>query len=183
MLAASRARTGAYGEKDGNPMMRRFLPGIAALLLALALQAIAPGAAVAQGQPLQGVRVVKVIMPEPGEQGQTCGLERQALEQAFFEPLGKRGWGEAASGTGYRLFLRTTTITYVEGTCITYAEAQLLLITRYFGADGQQEQSGKVLIWADGGLYASDTREHAETVKRAMRGLAERLGARWDAVN
>lgn len=164
-------------------MMSRSLPGVAALLLALGLQGIAPGAAFAQGQPLHDVRVVKVTMPEPGEQGQTCGLARQALERAFFEPLGKRGWREAASGTGYRLFLRTTTITYVQDTCITYAEAQLLLITRYFDATGQQEQSGKVLIWADGGLYASDTREHAETVKRAMRGLGERLGARWDAVN
>jgi len=164
-------------------MMCRFLPGVVALLSALALQMLTPGAAAAQSQPLHDVRVVKVIMPEPGEQGQSCGLERQALERAAFEPLGKRGWREAASGTGYRLFLRTTTITYVEDTCVTYAEAHLLLITRYIDAAGQQEQSGKVLIWADGGLYASDTREHAETVKRAMRGLGEKLGARWDAAN
>lgn len=152
-------------------------------LLALGPLLLAPPAAVAQDQPLHDVRVVKVTMPEPDAQGQSCGLERQALERAFFEPLGKRGLATAATGTGYRLALRTTTITYLEGSCVTYAEAQLLLATRYVDGVNQQEQSGSVLLWHDGGLYASDSREHAAAVARAMRTLGEDLGARWDAAN
>jgi len=163
--------------------MRRVMLRTLRPLLWLAPLVLALPSALAQDQPLHDVRVFKVTMPAPDEQGQSCGLERQALERAFFEPLGKRGLGTAASGTGYRLALRTTTIAYLEGSCVTYAEAQLLLATRYVDGVNQQEQSGNVLLWHDGGLYASDSREHAAAVERAMRTLGDDLGARWDAAN
>lgn len=163
--------------------MRKSSLGALALLVGLGLQGLSSGAAVAQSEPLHGVLVVKLSMPEPDAAGKSCGLDRTTLEQAFFEPLSKRGIQTAPSGTGYRLFIRATTISYLEGTCVSYAEAQLLLATRFFDPANKQEQSGNVLLWADGGLYASDSREHADTVKQAMRALAERLGQRWDAAN
>lgn len=149
----------------------------------LAPLVLAPAAAVAQSDPLHGVREVKLTMPEPGEAGLSCGLDRRALETAFFEPLAGRGIRAVESGTGYRLFLRATTVTYLEGSCVSYAEAQLLLTTRYFDAANQQEQSGNVQLWADGGLFATDSREHAGTLERAMRRLGEKLAARWDVAN
>ena len=79
--------------------------------------------------------------------------------------------------------MRTTTIAYLEETCVTYVEAQLLLTTRYQDAANQQERSGHVLLWSDGGLQASDKREHGATVERAMRRLGGGLAARWDAAN
>jgi len=148
------------------------------LLLSLSLSATG-----AQGDPLHNVRTVKLTMPEPGEAGATCGLSRERLELAFFEPLAERGLEAAASGTGYRLFLRTTTIGYLEETCVSYIEAQLLLTTRYQDAANQQERSGHVLLWSDGGLHASDQREHGAAIERAMRRLGGNLAARWDAAN
>jgi hypothetical protein len=144
---------------------------------------LAPGVAVAQSDPLHNVREVKLTMPEPGEAGKSCGLSRQLLETAFFEPLAERGLRVVASGTGYRLFLRATTIAYLEESCVSYVEAQLLLATRYQDSANQQEQSGNVQLWADGGLFASDSREHGATVEREMRGLGRKLAARWDAAN
>lgn len=163
--------------------MRRSLAGALALLLSLVFLSFAPGAAVAQSDPLHNVREAKLTMPEPGEAGAKCGLSRQPLQSAFFAPLAQRGIRAVESGTGYRLFIRATTISYLEGSCVSYVEAQLLLTTRYFDAANQQEHSGNVQLWADGGLFASDSREHAATVERAMRRLGDKLAARWDAAN
>jgi hypothetical protein len=161
--------------------MRRSSLGAIALLLSLALWAA--GATGAWGDPLHNVRAVKLTMPEPGEAAETCGLSREALETAFFKPLAERGIEVVASGTGYRLFLRATTIEYLEETCVSYIEAQLLLTTRYQDAANQQERSGHVQLWADGGLFASDAREHLATLERGMRRLGGNLAARWDAAN
>ena len=158
--------------------MRRSSLGALMLLLSLAFSAT-----LAQGDPLSNVRAVKLTMPEPGEAAANCGLSRERLELAFFEPLAERGLEAVVSGTGYRLFVRTTTIAYLEETCVTYVEAQLLLTTRYQDAANQQERSGHVLLWSDGGLHASDKREHGATVERAMRRLGGGLAARWDAAN
>lgn len=161
-----------------NRLMPRSLFGALSLLLALA-----PWPAGAQSDPLHNVREVKLIMAEPGEAAQSCGLTRQALETAFFAPLAERGIRSVVSGTGYRLLLRATTITYLEESCVSYVEAQLLLTTRYQDSANQQEQSGNVELWTDGGLYASDSREHAATLERAMRRLGGALAQRWDAAN
>lgn len=143
----------------------------------------APGVAGAQSDPLHNVRDVKLIAAEPGEAGQSCGLSRQAMESAFFAPLAERGIRSVASGTGYRLLLRATTITYLEETCVSYVQAELLLTTRYQDAANQQEQSGNVQLWSDGGLFASDRREHAAALEREMRRLGGALAQRWDAAN
>lgn len=161
--------------------MARSSIGALALLLSLALWAV--GATGARGDPLSNVRAVKLTMPELGEAAQTCGLDREALEAAFFKPLAERGIQAVASGTGYRLFLRATTIGYLEETCVSYIEAQLLLTTRYQDTANQQERSGHVQLWADGGLFASDIREHLATLEREMRALGGKLAARWDAAN
>ncbi len=161
--------------------MRRSSVGALALLLSLALWAA--GATGAQGDPLHNVRAVKLTMPEPSQAAESCGLSREALESAFFKPLAERGIQIVTSGTGYRLFLRTTTISYLEETCVSYIEAQLLLTTLYQDAANQQERSGHVQLWADGGLFASDGREHAATLEREMRRLGGNLAARWDAAN
>ena len=161
--------------------MRRSSLGALALLLSLTFSAAGP--TMAWGDPLHNIRAVKLTMPELGEAAETCGLSREALETAFFEPLAERGIQVAASGTGYRLFLRATTIGYLEGTCVSYIEAQLLLTTRYQDTANQQERSGHVQLWADGGLFASDAREHLATLERGMRRLGSSLAARWDAAN
>jgi len=161
--------------------MPRSPVGALALLLTLALWSA--GATGAWGDPLQNVRAVKLTMPEPGEAAENCGLSREALESAFFKPLAERGIEVVTSGTGYRLFLRAITISYLEGTCVSYIEAQLLLTTRYQDTANQQERSGHVQLWADGGLFASDAREHLTTLERGMRRLGDTLAARWDAAN
>ncbi len=161
--------------------MRRSSVGALALLLTLALWAA--GATGAWGDPLHNVRAVKLTMPEPGQAAESCGLSREALESAFFKPLAERGIRIVTSGTGYRLFLRATTIGYLEETCVSYIDAQLLLTTRCQDAANQQERSGHVQLWADGGLFASDGREHAATLEREMRRLGGNLAARWDAAN
>ncbi len=161
--------------------MRRSSLGALALLLSLALWAA--GATGAWGDPLHNVRAVKLTMPEPGEAAEACGLSREALESAFFKPLAERGIQVVTSGTGYRLFLRAITISYLEETCVSYIDAQLLLTTRYQDAANQQERSGHVQLWADGGLFASDRREHSATLEREMRRLGGSLAERWDAAN
>lgn len=153
---------------------------LGALLLLLSLS-FSPTQA--QGDPLSNVRAVKLTMPVPGEVGQSCGLDRDRLELAFFEPLAERGLEAVVSGTGYRLFLRTTTIAYLEETCVSYVEAQLLLTTRYQDTANQQERSGHVQLWSEGGLHASDKREHGAAVERALRAMGNALAARWDAAN
>ena len=156
---------------------------IGALVLLLSLALWAAGATGARGDPLHNVRAVKLTMPELGEAAQTCGLDREALEAAFFKPLDQRGIEAVASGTGYRLFLRAVTIGYLEETCVSYIEAQLLLTTRYQDAANQQERSGHVLLWSDGQLLASDAREHATTLEHGMLKLGSALAARWDLAN
>ena len=158
--------------------MPRSLLGALSLLLALM-----PWPAGAQSDPLHNVREVKLTMAEPGEAARSCGLNRQALESVFFAPLAERGIRSVVSGTGYRLLLRTTTISYLEESCVSYVEAKLLLTTRYQDSANQQEQSGNVELWANGGLYASDRREHAASVERAMRRLGGEFAQRWDAAN
>ena len=60
----------------------------------------------------------------------------------------------------------------------------MLLTTRYQDAANQQERSGHVQLWSDGGLFASDGREHLTvTLERGMRRLGSNLAARWDAAN
>jgi hypothetical protein len=161
--------------------MPRSLVGALALLLSLALWAA--GATGAWGDPLHNVRAVKLTMPEPGEAAEACGLSREALESAFFKPLAERGIQVVTSGTGYRVFLRAITISYLEETCVSYIDAQLLLTTRYQDTANQQERSGHVQLWADGGLFASDRREHSATLEREMRRLGGSLAERWDAAN
>ena len=137
----------------------------------------ATGATGAWGVPLRNVWAVKLTMPEPDEAAENCGLIRKALESAFFKPLAERGIEVVTSGTGYRLFLRATTIGYLEEACVSYIEAQLLLTTRYQDTANQQERSGHVLLWADGGLFASDVRELLATLEREMRARRQTGGA------
>ena len=164
--------------------MPRSSIGALSLLLSLAMSLIsAAGAGDAWGDPLQNVLAVKLTMPEPGAGTVACGLSRAPLEAAFFAPLARRGVEAVTSGTGYRIFLRATTIGYLEKTCVSYVEAQLLLTTRYQDAANQQERSGHVLLWSDGGLFASDARQHQGTLERAMGRLGDKLAARWDIAN
>jgi len=44
--------------------------------------------------------------------------------------------------------LGATTVGYLEETCVSYIEAQLLLTTRYQDTANQQERSGHVPLWA-----------------------------------
>ena len=158
--------------------MDRSWLGAMALLLSVAALTTS-----GRADPLHNIRAVKLTMPDVGEAGTECGLSRERLELAFFEPLAERGLEAVDSGTGYRLFLRATTIAYLEQACVSYVEAQLLLTTRYQDAANQQERSGHVQLWSDGGLHVSDRREHGDTVERAMRRLGGNLAARWDAAN
>ena len=158
----------------------RLSAGASALLLAVALLAPASGA---RADPFANLLAVKLTMPALGEAAEPCGLDRAALEAAFFKPLAKRGIEAVPSGTGYRLFLRAVTISYLEETCVSYIEARLLLTTRYQDAANRQERSGHVLLWSDGQLLASDAREHGITLEHGMLKLGSALAARWDLAN
>ncbi len=150
----------------------------AALLLSWTLWA-GPAAA----DPLTGVRSVKLAVAEVGSFGRSCGLNRDDLGKALFEPLRERGVEAVTSGTGYRLFVRATTIAYLEDSCVSYVDAQLLLTTRYMNQANGEELPGNVQIWTDGGLYASDREEHAATLALALRQFGNKLAESWQAAN
>ncbi len=156
---------------------------VGALALSLSVALWMAGADSARGDPFANLRAVKLTIPALGEAAEPCGLDRTALEGAFFKPLAQRDIEAVASGTGYRLFVRAITISYVEETCVSYIEAQLLLTTRYQDAANQQERSGHVLLWSDGQLLASDAREHGTTLEHGMLKLGSALAARWDLAN
>ncbi len=162
--------------------MRTFLT---ALVLALAGFVIpqAGGAVAAQADALRNLREVKVSVAGLGPYGEACGLDKAAMERAFFVPLAERGLAKVASGTAYRILIRATSVTYVENSCVSYVEVQLLLNTRYFDPLIGEERPGSVRLWSGGGLFVSDRSEHAATLNSAFRGLGRNLGRDWDLAN
>jgi hypothetical protein len=156
-----------------------------ALVLVAAGFALLPagGSSGAKAQGLRDLREVKVGVADLGRYGEACGLNKETMEQAFFTPLAERGLGKVASGTAYRLFIRATSVTYVENSCVSYVDAQLLLTTRYFDPLTGGERPGNVQLWSRGGLYVSDQTEHAATLNTAFREMGKALGREWDLEN
>lgn len=157
-----------------------------ALVVPLALSLVVPlalWAGPAAADPLTDVRKLKLDVADVGSFGRSCGLNREDLGKALFEPLGERGVEAVRSGTGYRLFIRATTIAYLQDSCVSYVDAQLLLTTRFVSQANGEEEPGNVQIWTDGGLYASDRDEHAATLALALRQFGNKLAESWDAAN
>ncbi len=162
--------------------MRRFVTLMSSLVLSLT----AAGLGVmqnAQADPLTNVRAVKLNVGDIGPMGQDCGLTKDAIEAAFFGPLRKRGIRAVRSGTAYRIFVRATTITYLQDSCVSYVDAQLLVSTRYADPANKMERAGNVQLWTQGGIHASGRNEHAATLNSAFRQLGGSLGSAWDAAN
>lgn len=137
----------------------------------------------AQADPLTNVRAVKLNVADIGPMGQDCGLTKDAIEAAFFGPLRERGIRAVQSGTAYRIFVRATTITYLQDSCVSYVDAQLLVSTRYADPANNLERAGNVQLWTQGGIHASGRNEHAATLNSAFRALGGSLGNAWDAAN
>jgi hypothetical protein len=137
----------------------------------------------AQADPLTNVRAVKLNVADIGPMGQSCGLTKEAIEAAFFGPLRERGIRAVQSGTAYRIFVRATTITYLQESCVSYVDAQLLVSTRYADPANNMERAGNVQLWTQGGIHASGRNEHAATLSSAFRALGGSLGSAWDAAN
>ena len=157
---------------------RRLILWILVLLVSATLQVGG-----AEADPFTKVKKLKLDIAEIGSYGESCGLSKEAFGLAFFEPLQKRGIEAVLSGTGYRIFIRATTIAYLQNSCVSYVDAQLLLTTRYRGPANAEEHSGNVQIWTKGGLYASDQSEHAATLALALREFGNNFVERWDAAN
>jgi hypothetical protein len=154
------------------------------LVLVLSLTVAGPGVMRnARADPLTNVRAVKLNVAKIGPMGQDCGLTKDAIETAFFEPLRERGIQTVQSATAYRIFVRATTITYLQESCVSYVDAQLLVTTHYADPANNLERAGNVQLWTQGGIHASGRSEHAATVNSAIRGLAMTLGSAWDAAN
>ena len=134
------------------------------------------GGGAARAEPLRDLREVKLTIAGFGDAGADCGLSPEALESAFFAPLGERGLRKVASGTAYRIFLRATTVVYLGKSCVSYVDAQLLLSTRDFDPSSRLERSGQVQLWYDGGLFISDRTAHAATLHSAF---GQPLSASW----
>lgn len=147
----------------------------ASIVLALAGFLAAPFLSPAAASPLSGIEKVKVSIASPNEFGEDCGLVTSGLRRAFFEPLADQGVQQVTSGSAYRVYIRTTTLTYDERACLSYVDAQLLLSTRYFDPATRLEQPGTVQLWTRGGLYVSDIDEHAAAVNSALRGFGRML--------
>ncbi|MEE8534903.1 MAG: hypothetical protein V3S45_02585 [Kiloniellales bacterium] len=143
----------------------------------------AGGALAAQADALRNLREVKVSVADFGPYGEACGLDKAAMERAFFVPLAERGLTKVVSGTAYRILIRATNVTYVENSCVSYVDVQLLLNTRYFDPLIGAERPGRVQLWYGGGLFLSDRSEHAATLNSAFRGLGRNLGRDWDLAN
>lgn len=137
----------------------------------------------AQADPLRNVREVKLTIADLGHFGETCGLTKSALESAFFAPLRARGMRVVQSGTAYRIFIRATTMTYIEDSCVSFVDAQLLLTARYIDPASNLERVGTLQLWTQGGLHASDRTEHAASLNAAFRELGKGLASKWDAAN
>ena len=144
---------------------------------------LAGGVDGARANPLRDLREVKLTVASFGDAGADCGLSAEALESAFFAPLGERGLRKVASGTSYRVFLRATTVIYLRKSCVSYVDAQLLLLTRYFDPSSRLERTGQVQLWYDGGLFISDRAVHAATLNSTFDRLGRILAGKWDAAN
>ncbi len=137
----------------------------------------------ARAEPLTNVRAVKLNIADIGPMGQDCGLTKDAIEAAFFGPLRERGIRAVQSATAYRIFVRATTITYLQDSCVSYVDAQLLVTTRYADPANNMERAGNVQLWTQGGIHASGRNEHAAALNSAFRALGGSLGSAWDAAN
>ena len=70
--------------------------------------------------------------------------------------------------SAYWVFIRATTLTYDENSCITNVDASLLVNTRYFDPGSASQLVGKVQLWSRGGLLISDITEHPSVVTNAF---------------
>ncbi len=162
--------------------MRRF--SILMSLLVMGLTAAGLGVMqYAQADPLTKVRAVKLNVGDIGRMGQDCGLTKDAIEAAFFAPLRERGIRAVRSGTAYRIFVRATTITYLQDSCVSYVDAQLLVSTRFADPANNMERAGNAQLWTQGGIHASGRNEHAAMLNSAFGELGGSLGNAWDAAN
>jgi len=126
-----------------------------------------PDSADAAEGALKNVSAVKFFIGDFNEFSTKCGLDKGQLKQAFMGRANGGGISETDS-SAYWIFIRATTLTYDENSCITNVDASLLVNTRYFDPGSAAEMVGKVQLWTRGGLLISDITEHPAVVTNAF---------------
>jgi hypothetical protein len=128
---------------------------------------------------LRDVKAFKIYVTGFNEASLACGLEPEAMKDAFLQPLRDAGPVMAEEANGYWIAIRATSVVRQEATCVTFVDASVLQSTRYFNQSTDSERVGKVLHWADAGLIVSDEAGHGDVVKNAYLDLGRRLAEVW----
>ena len=112
-----------------------------------------------------------------------CGLEADELKAAFLSPLEAAGADVAPPSDGYWIALQATTARREPGTCATFVDASVLQNTRYRNRAADAELEGKVLLWTQGELVLSESRQHSAVVRDVFGKLGRQLAETWGGVS
>ena len=143
------------------------------LIVGLLLPMMAPQAA----GPLEQVRRYKLFVNLSGASS-ACGLSSDAMRSAFAEAV-RDGGLDVVQSSSYALYLRATTIRYERDTCITSLDARAVLDTRFIDPRTAGETQGRVELWANKLLLASDLPEHGVQTNSGARSLGQAFVERW----
>lgn len=127
--------------------------------------------------PLEQVRRYKFFVNLSGA-SDACGLSSDAMRSAFAEAV-RDGGLEVVQSSSYSLYLRATTLRYERETCITSLDARAVLDTRFIDPRTAGEVQGRVELWANKLLLASDLPEHGVQVNSGARSLGQAFVERW----
>ncbi len=127
---------------------------------------------------LEQIKNAKLTVANVNEHSEACGLSRDAMREAFLQPL-RNSSIQITKSSAYFFYIKTTTIPYVKNTCITYVNAELLLTERYFNSATRSEKSGIIRLWSRGVLYTSGKSQHPEGVNSKFRELGRDFLQAW----
>lgn len=148
------------------------------LALSIAVLALFALPEAARAGTLEKIRHVKVQVGKLDANHEACGLTRDAITEAFLAPVRKAG-PTVTESSAYFLFVRVTSVPYIEETCVSYADVALLLTERYFNPATGGEKTGLVRLWSAGSLHSSGTPEHAGASGRALGRLGDQVADAW----
>ncbi len=132
-----------------------------------------------QARGLDKIRNIKFTIANLNDQSAACGLTEEDLRSAFLAPLQGSGI-KITTSSAYFFYIKTTTVTYIEDTCITYVDAELLLTERYFNPATGSERTGLIRKWLRGGLRASGKAQHAKAVSDVFNDLGAEFRRVWE---
>lgn len=150
------------------------------LSLGLMLATLALGLFAEQGQAakLTNIQNAKFTVARLDANAEACGLRREAMKTAFLAPL--KGSGiRITKSSAYAFYIKATSIQFIDDTCVTYVNAELLLAERYFNPATAGDQVGIIRLWFDGRLHATGREDHVNAVQTAFRKLGESFMKAW----